>query len=201
MRNACCIAVRDPLVQWINKTNNKTNHKKTTNMGQENTLASKKQVTATIKISWLLYDIMNETFLRGRTIQNAENHKEIASMFASEDEENREKILRSIKKGLAEVKTELSDYLDEDGTSTDNSHYDGSTDLTLSLKMPSNFNEAATTGVGEAIHDYLKNSAIAEWYMVTNKADAEQYIALAQKSMQSIQQAVSKRSRPKRPTE
>ena len=166
-----------------------------------NTLGAKKSVTATIKISWLLYDIMNETFLRGRTIQNKENHKEVASMFASEDEENREKILRSIKKGFAEVKTELSEYLDEDGTSTDNSHYNGKTDLTLNLSMPSNFNEAATTGVGEAIHDYLKNTTIAEWYMVTNKSDAEPSLALAQKSLASIQQAVSKRSRPKRPTE
>lgn len=77
------------------------------------TLGAKKEVTATIKIDWLLYDIMNETFLRGRTIQNKENHKEVASMFASEDEENREKILRSIKKGFAEVKTELAEYLDE----------------------------------------------------------------------------------------
>ena len=127
------------------------------------TLGAKKEVTATIKIDWLLYGIMNETFLRGRTIQNKENHKEVASMFASEDEENREKILRSIKKGFAEVKTELAEYLDEDGTSTDNSHYDGSDDLSLKLQMPSNFNEAATTGVGEAIHDYLKNTAIAEW--------------------------------------
>lgn len=166
-----------------------------TNVGQ------KKEVTATIKIDWLLYDIMNETFLRGRTIQNKENHKEVASMFASEDEENREKILRSIKKGFAEVKTELAEYLDEDGTTTDNSHYDGKEDLTLNLKMPSNFNEAATTGVGEAIHDYLKNTAIAEWYLVTNKADAEEYITLAQKSLASIQQAVSKRSRPTRPTD
>ena len=62
------------------------------------TLGAKKDVTATIKISWLLYDIMNETFLRGRTIQNKDNHKEVASMFASEDEENREKILRGMVK-------------------------------------------------------------------------------------------------------
>lgn len=154
---------------------------------------------ATIKISWLLFDIMNETFLRGRTIQNKENHKEVASMFASEDEENREKILRSIKKGFAEVKTELAEYLNEDGTTTDNSHYDGTTDLVLNLTMPSNFNEAATAGVGEAIHDYLKNTAVADWYLVTNKGDASDYLTLAQKSLVSIQQAVSKRSRPKRP--
>ena len=162
-------------------------------------VGAKKSVTATIKIDWLLYDIMNETFLRGRTIQNKENHKEVASMFASADEENREKILRSIKKGFAQVQSELAEYLDEDGTTTDNSHYDGTTDLVLNLKMPSNFNEAATTGVGESVHDYLKNVAIAEWYVVTNKADAEQYVAMAAQSMLDIQYAVSKRSRPERP--
>ena len=122
-------------------------------------------------------------------------------MFASEDEENREKILRSIKKGFAEVQTELAEYLNENGTTTDNSHFDGTHDLVLNLTMPSNFNEAATTGVGEAIHDYLKNVAIAEWYIVTNKADAAQYVELAQKSLESIRQAVSKRSRPVRPTD
>lgn len=165
------------------------------------TLGAKKNVTATIKISWLLYDIMNETFLRGRTIQNKENHKEVASMFASEDEENREKILRSIKRSFAEVQTELAEYLNENGTTTDNSHFDGSHDLVLNLTMPSNFNEAATTGVGEQVHAYLMNSTIADWYIVTNKGDAEQYYALANKSMELIRQSVSKRTRPTKPVD
>lgn len=164
------------------------------------TLGQKKSVTATIKTDWVLFDIMNETFLRGRTIQNKDNHKEVASMFASEDEENREKILRSVKRSFAEVQTELGEYLNENGTTTDNSHFDGSTDLVLNLKMPSNFNEAATTGVGEAVHAYLVNTAIADWYVVTNKADAEQYYALAAKNMELIRQTVSKRSRPTRPS-
>ena len=165
------------------------------------TLGAKKNVTATVKISWLLYDIMNETFLRGRTIQNKENHKEVASMFASEDEENREKILRSIKRSFAEVQTELAEYLNENGTTTDNSHFDGSHDLVLNLTMPSNFNEAATTGVGEQVHAYLMNSTIADWYIVTNKGDAEQYYALANKSMELIRQSVSKRTRPTKPVD
>ncbi|MDE6235993.1 MAG: hypothetical protein K2M56_09615 [Muribaculaceae bacterium] len=164
-------------------------------------IGDKKKVTATIKMPWLLFDIMNETFLRGRTIQNKENHKEVASMFASEDRENREKILRSIKRAFSEVQTTLGEYLDENGTETDNSHFDGESDLVLNLEMPSNFNEAATTGVGEAVHAYLANMAIAEWYVVTNKADADQYFAMAQKSMAMIEQTVSKRSRPKAPSE
>lgn len=164
-------------------------------------IGDKKKVTATIKMPWLLFDIMNETFLRGRTIQNKENHKEVASMFASEDRENREKILRSIKRAFSEVQTTLGEYLDENGTETDNSHFDGESDLVLNLEMPSNFNEAATTGVGEAVHAYLANMAIAEWYVVTNKADADQYFSMAQKSMAMIEQTVSKRSRPKAPSE
>lgn len=162
-------------------------------------LENKKQVTATIKMGWLLYDIQNETYLRGRTIQNDQNHKQVASMFASDDEENKEKILRSVKKAFAEVKTELAEYLNEDGTTSDNSHIDESQDLVLSLVMPSNFNEAATAGISESVHDYLKNTAISEWYMVTNKEDADQYVALATKSMNNIRNAVSKRSRPTRP--
>lgn len=163
--------------------------------------STKKTVTATIDMQWLLYDIMNETYLRGRTIQNDENHKEVASMFASEDDENRDKILRSIKKGFAEVMTALAEYSNVSDTSTDDKPIDGATDLTLTLSMPSNFNEAATAGLGEAVHDYLKNITVAEWYMVTDKADAEQYAALAQRSMASILSSVSKRSRPSRPTE
>ena len=141
-------------------------------------VSTKKNITVTIKISWLLFDVMNETFLRGRTLQNKENHREIASMFASEDEENREKILRSIKRGFAEVKSEFDEYLDESSTSTDNSSYDGKTNLVLNLTMPSNFNEAATSGIGEAIHDYLKNTTIADWYLVTRKEEAEGYYVL-----------------------
>ena len=156
-------------------------------------------MTVTVKMSWLLYDIMNETYLRGRTIQDKDNHKAVASMYASEDEENIEKTLRSIKKGFAEVKSELSEYLDESATAVDDKPIDKDTDLVLNLQMPSNFNEAATVGIGEAVHDYLKNSTVAEWYLVTNKSEANDYFPLAQKSMLSIQQAVSKRSRPKRP--
>ena len=83
-------------------------------------MAQKKSVQVTVYMDWLLYDIMNETFLRGRTIQDDKNYKEVASMFASEDEENQEKILRSVKRAFAEVQTELPEYLDEDGTETDN---------------------------------------------------------------------------------
>lgn len=162
-------------------------------------MATKKKVTATIEMDWLLYDILNESYLRGRTIQDDKNYKEVASMFASEDEENYEKVLRSIKKAFAEVKTELAEYLTESGLTTDNKAMDGESDLVLDLSMPSNFNEAATAGLGEAVHDYLKNVAIGEWYLVTNKADAQDYVSLSKVSLENIRKSVSKRCAPQRP--
>lgn len=161
-------------------------------------MAQKKTVTATIVMDELLYDIMNETYLRGRTIQDDTNYKQVASMFASLDEENQDKVLRSIKKAFSEVKTELAEYLTESGLSTDNQLISADKDLVLSLTMPTNFNEAATAGVAEAVHDYIRNSAVSDWYLVTNKADATDYIDLAARSLESIRKSVSKRSRPMR---
>lgn len=161
-------------------------------------MANKKPVTAKLIMMELLYDIMNETYLRGRTIQDDTNYKQTASMFASLDEENQDKILRSIKKAFSEVKTELAEYLTENGQTTDNSLISADDDLVLSLTMPSNFNEAATAGVAEAVHDYICNSTVSDWYLVTNKADAADYAARATRSIENIRKSVSKRSRPMR---
>lgn len=161
-------------------------------------MAQKKNVTVTLIMDELLYDIMNETYLRGRTVQNDDNYKEVASMFASLDEENQDKILRSIKKAFNEVKTEAGEYLSESGLKTDNKLISETADLVLVLTMPSNFNEASTAGVGEAMHDYIVKTAVADWYLVTNKQDAQEYVALAQKSIESIRKSLSKRSRPMR---
>ena len=161
-------------------------------------MAQKKTVTATIVMDELLYDIMNESYLRGRTIQNDTNYKEVASMFASLDEENQDKVLRSIKKAFAKVKTELSEYLTENGLSTDNKLISPDKDLVLTLTMPSNFNEAATAGIAEAVHDYIRNVAIADWYLVTNKGDANDYVGIAAVSLEDVRKSVSRRSRPMR---
>lgn len=161
-------------------------------------MAEKKEITATIDIDELLYDIMNETYLRGRTIQNDENYKAVASMFASLDDENQDKILRSIKRAFSEVKSALSECLNENALTTDNKLINTTDDLVISLAMPTNFAESATVGVGEAIHDYLRNTAVADWYLVTNKADAADYLSLANNSLESIKRSVSKRSRPTR---
>ena len=162
-------------------------------------LPTNKLATVTIKMSRLLYDIANETFLRGRVLLNKDNHKDVASMYANEDEGHREKILRSIKRAYADVRTVLDEYLNEWDDIADNSLIDDGVDLELNLIMPDNYSEGATTGLCEAVHAYLVNSAVADWYVITNKEEAEQYYALASKAMELVRQTASKRRRPVRP--
>lgn len=164
-----------------------------------NKRGDKKGLVVRLNMDWLLFDIMNETFLRGRTIQNRDNHKQVASMFASMDDENREKIMRTIKRSYGELKSELSDYLDEKVFSTDNGHITPETNLELHLEMPSNFNEAASQAVNDACHAFIVHESVAEWYVVTNKDEAAEYFTLARNDLELVRYTSSKRARPEVP--
>lgn len=162
-------------------------------------MAEKKNVKLTVNRQELMYGIMNETYLRGRTIQNDQNFKEVASMFASEDEENYEKILRSIQEGVANLKVQLGEYLSETDLTSDSSIKDEDSDIVINLTLPSNFNPAAAAGLAESANSYLQNKAIADWYQVTNAADAAKYLELMGTGLNNLLLSVSKRSRPTRP--
>lgn len=161
-------------------------------------MAQKKLININIILDELIFDILNETYLRGRSMRNADNHKEVASLQASMDEEDHDKIMRAIKKGYSEIKLELAEYLNETANISDNRLIADNGVLDIRLAMPSNYNESATIGLGEAIHNYIKNVAVADWYLVTNKAEASDYLTLANVSLVNIQQGLTKRSRPQR---
>lgn len=157
-----------------------------------------KKINITIIMDELLYDIMNETYLRGNAIQSADNYKEVAKMYATMDEENHDKIMRSINKGYSDIKLELAEYLIESVANVDNRLIADNGVVEFKLAMPFNFNESATVAISEAIHDYIKNIAVAEWYLVVNKEEAADYLTIASASLVKLQQSLCKRSRPMR---
>ena len=57
---------------------------------------AKQNVSITLYVSEMLYDIQNKTYLTGRSRQNGQNHEEVANMMASDDEENGNQVLRSL---------------------------------------------------------------------------------------------------------
>jgi hypothetical protein len=157
---------------------------------------AKTSLSVTLHMSELLYDVQNKTFLTGRSRDNGQNFAEVAHMQASGDDEDNNQILRSIGNAFNALKTDLSEYLDETKTSTSNVLISESENLTLAFKMPSNYNQAATDSISASLHSYIVNKAVAEWFNITNKADASDYLALAAENLEQAKKAVSKRVRP-----
>lgn len=159
-----------------------------------------KNIQVTLYMSELIYDVQNKTYLTGRSRSNGTNHEEVANMQANDDDENANQIVRSIGNAFANLKTKLSEYIVETGTSASNKLLTITSNLTLALVMPSNFNQATNDTIASALHQYLVNSAIGDWFTITDKNDASDYVTLAAANLDQIREAVNKRNRPQRAT-
>ena len=159
---------------------------------------AKKTLTVTLYLSELLYDVQNKTYLTGRSRQTGNNHEEVAHMQANEDEENENQILRSLGNAFANLKTKLSEYIEESGTTASNKLLSKNGTIQLALVMPSNFNQATSETISAALHQYLVNTAIGDWFTITNKNDATDYVTLAAANLEELREAVNKRVRPTR---
>lgn len=161
---------------------------------------AKKNIQVTLYMSELIYDVQNKTYLTGRSRSNGTNHEEVANMQANDDDENANQIVRSIGNAFANLKTKLSEYIVETGTTATNKLLTITSNLTLALVMPSNFNQATNDTIASALHQYLVNSAIGDWFTITDKNDASDYVTLAAANLDQIREAVNKRNRPQRAT-
>ena len=152
----------------------------------------------TLYMSELIYDVQNKTYLTGRSRNTGDNHEQVANMQANEDEENQNQVVRSIGNAYANLKTKLSEYIEDSGATANNILLSASDNLQINLVMPSNFNPATNDTIGAALHQYIVNSAIGEWFTITNKADAADYLTLAAANLAEIREAINKRVRPTR---
>ena len=159
---------------------------------------AKKAITITLYMSELIYDVQNKTYLTGRSRQTGTNHEEVANMQANDDDENLNQVLRSIGNAFANIKTKLSEYIEEKTTTVTNEMLSVDKDLTIGLNMPPNYNNASNDTISTALHQYLVNSAIGDWFTITNKNDASDYITLAAANLEQLREAVNKRMRPTR---
>lgn len=159
---------------------------------------AKKAITITLYMSEIIYDIQNKTYLTGRSRQNGNNHEEVANMQANDDDENLNQILRSIGNAFGNLKTKLSEYIEESTTTGTNEMLDAKKDLTVGLNMPSNYNQSTVDSISAALHQHIVNSSIADWFTITNKNDAEDYFKLAGNNIEQVREAINKRKRPSR---
>lgn len=162
---------------------------------------AKQQISITLQVKELLFDIAQKTHLVGlsRLAEGKTNYEAASRMQASDDDEIAYQIKRSINDNFAALKTIMAEYLDETATTADNlikTIIDNKGKLELTFSLPSNYNTAATSGLSAGIHDYLVYKAISEWFTISNKADAQDYLTLATDALSTAQTSLYKRTRP-----
>ena len=167
-------------------------------------MEQKKTIVVTLESKEIKFDVMNKSHLTGQA-RNAEgkDYRSTAYMQASEDDEHAYQILRSISNAFSHLKVELGEYLHEDGSTSNNrinkTVEDGGK-LTLSFLLPSNFNNSACDSLGGMLHEYIVDRTLSEWFVITDKQDAQDYANLATDALNQAKQALYKRERPTRPT-
>lgn len=159
---------------------------------------AKKTITLTLYVSELIFDIQNKTYLTGRSRHTGNNHEEVANMQANDDDENAGQVLRSIQNAFSMLKTKLSEWLNEEGTTSTDELLDTNknSELTVALTMPSNYNNSTRETINANLHQYIVNTAIGDWFTITDKSDASDYYTLATNNLETIREAANKRTRP-----
>ena len=160
----------------------------------------KTDVTLTIYMSEVIYDIQNKTYLTGGSRRSADNFEQVAAMQAGDDDDQLNQVLRTVGNAVANLRAKISEYMPS-GTSpstADDILIAADKDIVLHLSMPANYNTSANEAAATGIHQYIVNTAVGEWFNITDKADAAEYIQMANANLFIIREALGKRIRPER---
>ena len=160
----------------------------------------KQTLNLKLKLSEIVYDIQNKTYLTGRSLIKGDNHSHVANMQANDDDENLAQVLRSVTQANAVLRNRLSAYMEGAVESANNESLSIDDDLVLSLQLPSNFNSSVAQTLGDAAHQFLVATAVADWFAITAKGETSDYGIVAAESLKILEETLSKRTRPVRPS-
>lgn len=159
---------------------------------------ARKTITLTLHLNEVIYQVQNKTYLTSKSRSNGNNFEEVANMQANSDEENMSQIMGSIKSAVASFRMKMSEYISETKTTANNDEMSSEGDVTLTLTMPSNFNEGSVDSIMANFNDYVIYRAVAEWFTISNKTDTNDYAAMAENSIAQAREAINKRVRPQK---
>ena len=167
-------------------------------------MENRKILTVTQRVKELIFDVQNKSYLTGqaREAECKKTYEAASNMQASDDVENSYQIRRSLANAFSALKSLLGEYLSENSTTSDNlinQEIDNDGVLKLVFELPSNYNNASADSEANGIHPKLQDMALGDSFAITNKEDAETYIAHAKVSLENVKRALFKRSRPERP--
>lgn len=153
----------------------------------------------TLDMGELLHDIRNKSHLTGEARRDGQNFEAVANMQADSSDQDTNQVLRSITNADASLRNLISEYLGKCDSGSNNWQIEpGTASLQYDLLLPANFNHYGFAAIRNAMHQYIVNRTLGEWFLITNKTDSKEYFALAEANLAEITEAINRRRRPMR---
>lgn len=151
----------------------------------------------------LLFDIQNKAYIIGQSklSDSGKTAETVYNIQQSDDIDDNYQVKRSLTSAYSTLLSALSEYLSSNKTTTDDiikPEIEKYGTLIINLSLPDNFDNTSLDSLNDSIHDYLVAKSIGDWFTMTNKEDAEVYLAQSAVYLTKILNAVFKRKRPKK---
>ena len=156
-------------------------------------------IQVTLNKSELLYDIENKAWLTGRSREDGANASSVSKMQADDESADRNQMTRCMMNAVATLRNHIAEWINDLNVNEVNDVLDTGSAFTIVLKLPMNYNTSVNKTIGLAMHQYVVNTALAEWYGMTAKDEAQNYYTLAAANLQQLKEATFKRLRPSKP--
>ena len=156
-------------------------------------MASEKNIT--LYMSEIMYDISNKAYLTGKSKGEA-SAKSVHDMQVTDDSNVANQVVRCVAEAFGSLKQAIAEWVNVVGAVVADDIPVVSGSLNLTIEVPSNFHESMLKGVAESMHAYIVDKALADWFSITNKEDAELYANKAANDIAKVKEALFKRKRP-----
>ena len=151
-----------------------------------------------IHLSEVIYEVKQTTHIKNVTIDNEESFKTASNVQV--DSETDQLTYRCVGNAYAELKSRLSEYVNEQGTTANNKLFDEDSNVSVVLYVPTNFNLAVKDSIAASMHQFMVATSIREWYTITSKEDAKDYRLTGDEAIKLIIANINKRLRLTRGT-
>lgn len=151
----------------------------------------------------IIFDIQNRAYIIGQSklSDSGKTAETVYNIQQSDDIDDNYQVKRSLTSAYSTLLSALSEYLSSNKTTTDDiikPEIEKYGTLIINLSLPDNFDNTSLDSLNDSIHDYLVAKSLGDWFTMTNKEDAEVYLAQSAIYLTKILNAVFKRKRPKK---
>lgn len=158
-------------------------------------------ITITLQKDELLYDIENIAYVVGLNRSTGTNFEQVSNIQNTGEGGDRDIMLRSIETAFNEIKRNVNRFIVETKESSTNDLITLTTDFSLSLTMPGNFNQASVDSIKSASHDYIVAHALIDWFSAVKPDEVAIYAQKKADAGVNILSAIYRKKAPSRPTQ